>query len=340
MLKVGLVGYGFMGHMHAQCYTASGDAKVVALCDIDPEKRKEAEDKYSAKTFDNIEAMLNECELDIVDVCVPTFLHEEMVVKAAKKVKNIMCEKPMSTSVEACENMINACKENDVILMFGQVIRFWPEYQVIKGFVDSKEFGDVQYISAQRRSPFPTSWENWYADEAKSGGGALDLHIHDIDYINYIFGKPKAVFAQGTPGPGTGINGINTQLIYGDGKRAAAEGILHLKKAFPFVMTLLVQFDKASIKLDTSAETTLVVYKEDGSEYIPELPKVEVGKSTETSGNISDLGGYFLELKYFIDCVKAGKKPEILTPEDAMLAVKVCLAAIKSAKNNGEIVNL
>ena len=341
MFKVGLVGYGFMGHMHAQCYVATGDAKIEALCDIDPAKRKEAEDKYGCKTYECIDCMLKDANLDIVDVCVPTYLHEEMVIKAAKAGKNIMCEKPMSTSVEACERMIKAVKDAGTTLMFGQVIRFWPEYQVVKNIVDSKEYGEVKYIAAQRRSAFPTSWENWYADEAKSGGGALDLHIHDIDFINYIFGKPKAVFAQGTPGPGTGINGINTQLIYGDCRRAAAEGILHLKPSYPFNMNLLVQLEKATIKLDTGATPTLMVYTEDGKEFAPELPKVEaVSKSTETSGNISDLGGYFLELQYFVNCLKEGKKPEILTPEDAMLAVKVCLTAIESAKSGGKIIEL
>lgn len=340
MYKVGLVGYGFMGHMHAQCYVATGDAKVVALCDIDPEKRKEAEEKYNCKTYECIDCMLKDSDLDIVDICVPTYLHEEMVVKAAKAKKNIMCEKPMSNSVEACDNMLKAAKDNDVTLMFGQVIRFWPEYQVVKKIIDSKEYGEVQYISAQRRSAFPTSWENWYADEAKSGGGALDLHIHDIDFINYILGKPKAVFAQGTPGPNTGINGINTQLIYNTNQRAAAEGILHLKKTFPFNMNMLIQLDKASIKLDLSSTPTLVVYKEDGTELVPELPKVAVTKSTETSGNISDLGGYFLELQYFVNCLKENKKPEILTPEDAKLAVEVCLKAIESAKAGGKIIEL
>ena len=337
MLKVGLVGYGFMGHMHAQCYVATGEAKIEALCDIDPAKRKEAEEKYGCKTYECIECMLKDADLDIVDVCVPTYLHEQMVVKAAKAGKQIMCEKPMSNSLEACQNMINAANESGSILMFGQVIRFWPEYQAIKKVIDSGEYGKILWISARRRSAFPTSWENWYADEAKSGGAALDLHIHDIDYINYLLGKPKAVFAQGTPGPGTGINGINTQLIYDTDVRAAAEGALNLKPSFPFGMAILIAMEDATIRFDGD----LTVYKNDGTEFTPEIPKVSaVTKSTETSGNISDLGGYFLELQYFVNCVKEGKKPEMLTPEDAMLAVKVCLAATESAKNNGKIIDI
>ena len=100
MLKVGLVGYGFMGHMHAQCYVATGDASIAALADVDPAKRAEAREKYGCETFENIGDMLNSMELDIVDICVPTYLHEECVVSAVQKVKSVMCEKPMSTSVE------------------------------------------------------------------------------------------------------------------------------------------------------------------------------------------------------------------------------------------------
>lgn len=339
MYKVGLVGYGFMGHMHAQCYVATGNAQITALCDVDPAKRSEAEEKYGCKTYECIDCMLKDADVDVVDICTPTYLHEGLVVKAAKAGKHIMCEKPMSVSVEACNNMIEAAKDANVNLMFGQVIRFWPEYAVIKEIIDSNKYGKILWATAQRRSSFPTSWENWYADEAKSGGAVLDLHIHDIDYLNYILGKPTKVVAQGNPGPGTGINAINTMLYYESGVRATAEAALNLTPGFPFNMALTVALEDATIKFDMANNPSLVVYAKDG-EFVPELPMVNVSKSTETSGNISDLGGYFLEIKYFIDCLMAGKKPETVTPEGAMLSVKVCLAAAKSAKEKGSFVEI
>ncbi len=337
MLKVGLTGYGFMGHMHAQCYTATGEAQIVALADVDPAKRKEAEEKYNCKTYANINDMLAaEPNLDIVDICTPTYLHEECVLAAAPKVKNIMCEKPMSLTVESCNRMIDAAKKNGVRLMMGQVIRFWPEYMVVKDLVDSGKYGKILWISAQRRSSFPfQSWENWYADEKKSGGAVLDLHIHDQDFIAYLLGSPKMVDARGEKGPGAGINGVQALgWGYANGAKTYAEGALNLAPGFPFNMALLVACEKATLKLDISSSPSLMVYPFEGEAFAPELPKPSIGQSTETSGNISDLGGYFNEIKYFIDCIKAGKTPDIVKPEDAREAVKICLAVTESAETN------
>ncbi len=341
MLKVGLVGYGFMGHMHAQCYVATGDASIAALADVDPAKRAEAREKYGCETFENIGDMLNSMELDIVDICVPTYLHEECVVSAVQKVKSVMCEKPMSTSVEACDRMIDAANKSGATLMIGQVIRFWPEYQVIKSLVDSGEYGKVLWLNAQRRSSFPfNSWENWYADPNKSGGGLLDLHIHDVDYISYLLGTPASVDARGVVGTGGGINTVQSLgWGYANGAKTFAEGALDLAPGFPFNMALVVACEKASIKFDMSTSPSLMVYPMEGEAFAPELPKPNIGPSTETSGNLSDLGGYYNEIKYFIDCIKSGKTPTVLTPADARDAVRICLAETESVRTN-QVVNL
>ena len=222
MIKVGLVGYGFMGHMHAQCYAATGEAKVVALADVDPAKRAEASEKLGAQTFESIEDLLANINVDIVDICTPTYLHAQHVITAAHAGKDIMCEKPMSLNVESCDQMIDAVKKAGVKLMMGQVIRFWPEYMVIKQMVDSGKYGKVLWLSAQRRTCLPAAWENWFADPEKSGGGVLDLHIHDEDYIAYLIGSPKSVDANGVKGQGGGINAVQ---VLGRGHKDGAKTI-------------------------------------------------------------------------------------------------------------------
>ena len=220
-------------------------------------------------------------------------------------------------------------------MMMGQVIRFWPEYMVIKELVASGKVGKVEWLSAQRRSPFPTSWENWFADPKRSGGAVLDLHIHDQDFIAYLVGSPKKVDARGERGTGGGIDSVQTLgWEHESGAKSYAEASLNLGPGFPFNMALLVACEKATIKFDMSASPSLMVYPFEGEAYAPELPKSNIGPSTETSGNISDLGGYFNEIKYFIDCIKADKKLEIVTPEDAREAVRICLAAAKSAETD------
>ncbi len=341
MIKVGLVGYGFMGHMHSQCHAAAGESKIVAVADVDPAKRDEAKEKYNCEVYASVEEMLKSADIDMVDICTPTYLHAEHVVAAANAGKHILCEKPMAMSVEECDKMIDAVNKNGVTMMVAQVIRFWPEYQVVKELIDSGKLGKVQWLSARRLSPPANwAWEKWLWDPKRSGGGVMDLHVHDQDYIAYLLGAPKKVQAQGTKGPGGGLDAVQA-LGWGhsSGANSYAEGSLIMSETYPFNMSMVIACEKASIKLDSGADPSLMVYPNEGEPYAPELPSPEIGESTETSGNLSSLGGYYNEIKYFVGCLKEGKKPTVVTPEDGREAVKICLAITKSAET-GQTVEL
>jgi predicted dehydrogenase len=333
MIKVGLVGYGFMGHMHAQCYEAAG-GKVAAVADVEPEKRKEAEEKLKCFTFPGLQDLLETVDVDLVDVCTPTYLHEEIVTAAAAGGKNIMCEKPMSLTVKSCDRMIKAARKAGVKFMVGQVIRFWPEYRIIKEIVDSGVYGRAEWASARRLSPPPSwAWQGWLLDPARSGGAVLDLHIHDLDYLNWLLGAPKRVLASGAAGPHGGIDSIMTLAWeHESGAKSAVEGSLVLAPGFPFNMGLLVACEKATIRFDSAASPSLVVYPFQGPTYSPPLPALEIGVSSETRGNIGSLGGYYNEIKYFLDCLEAGRAPEVVTPESAREAVRLSLAVAESAR--------
>lgn len=334
MIKVGLVGYGFMGHMHAQCYEASGEGKVVALADVEAARREEARDKLNCRIFLSLAEMMATADVEIIDICTPTYLHEEMVIAAANAGKPILCEKPMSLTVEACDRMINATKKAGVAMMIGQVIRFWPEYRAIKEIVASGRFGRVEWLSARRLSPPPNwAWQDWLVDPARSGGAVLDLHIHDQDYIRWLIGSPKKIQACGVPGPGGGIDSVMTLgWEHPSGAKSLAEGSLVLSPKFPFTMALLVACEKATIRFDSGANPSLVVYPFKAESYAPALPDPEVGVSAEALGNIGSLGGYYNEIKYFLDCLNSGRAPDMVTPEDAREAVRLCLAVKKSVE--------
>lgn len=341
MINVGLIGYGFMGHMHAQCHEATGQAKVAALVDPEPDRRKEAEAKLGCKTFAAISDLLDWGGVDMVDICTPTYLHEEQVIAVAKAGKPVLCEKPMSLSVESCDRMIAAVKEAGVPMMTGQVIRFWPEYQAVKEIVDSGKYGRVEWLSARRLSPPPTwAWKGWLLDPARSGGAVLDLHIHDLDYIAWLIGTPGKIQASGIPGPHRGVDSV---LALGwehrGGAKSFAEGSLVLAPTFPFNMALLVACEKATIRFDSGSTPSLMVYPFEGQPFAPALPAPEVSVSSDAQGNIGSLGGYYNEIKYFLECIEAGKKPEVVKPEDAREAVRICLAVRESA-NTGKTVQL
>lgn len=341
MIRVGLIGYGFMGKMHAQCYEATGRAGLAAVLDTDENKRREAESKYGCSSYTDLDAMLSDEELDIIDICAPTYLHEEYVVRAAKAGRHILCEKPMSLTVESCDRMIEAADEAGVSFMIAQVIRFWPEYMAIKEMVDSGKYGRVLWITCRRFSQTATwSWDNWMLDPVRSGGAVLDLHIHDLDYISYLIGPPKKIVSSGTRGSGGGVDSVFTMgLEHESGARSYAEASLALSPNYPFTMSLAAAFEKATVKYDSNSDPSLVVYPSDGGEVVPLLPKPKVEASAEKTGNISSLGGYFNEIEYMVECVEKGRKPEIVTPEDARLAVALSLAARESA-DSGEIIEV
>ena len=338
MFKIGLVGYGFMGKMHSQCYNATGMAKMVAIADVDPAKRAEAKEKFGCDVYDSVEAMLESAEIDVVDVCTPTYLHEPVVLAAAKAGKHIMCEKPMSISVKSTKKMIQAAEKAGVTFMVAQVIRFWPEYKIIKDMIDSGKYGKVKFMSASRLSGLPIwSWDNWLLDPKRSGGALLDLHIHDIDFFNYVLGFPKSVYAVGVKGPHGSLDTSLTVMEHASGVKSFAQGTFDLAGTYPFTMALLVNCEKGSFRYDLGSTPSLMVYPEKGKPFAPKLPKEKVGKSTEKLGNVSSLGGYYIEIKYFLDCIKAGKKPETVTPGQASDSVRVCLAAAESIKTGKKV---
>ncbi len=339
MIKVGLVGYGFMGHMHAQCHVATGKSQITAVADVEQDKRDEAKAKYGCEVYATVEEMLAQADIDMVDICTPTYLHAEHVIAAARSARHILCEKPMALSVAECDKMIDEANATGVSLMVAHVIRFWPEYQVVKQLVDSMQFGAVLQVSARRLSP-PASWcwQNWLNDPAKSGGAVMDLHVHDQDYINYLIGAPTKMQAQGTQGTGGGWDAVMAiGSGYPGGAKSDAEGSLMMSSSFPFGMGLIVACEKASIKLDSGALQTLMVYPNEGVPYAPELPEPQIGASTETSGNLSSLGGYFNEIQYFLSCLASGCKPTVVTPEDAREAVRVCVAVRQSAESGQDV---
>ena len=336
MIRVGLVGYGFMGKMHSECYAAAG-AKVAAVADGEADRRQDAAAKLGCKAFDNVQALLDGSEVDLIDVCTPTYLHEEIIMAGASAGKNVFCEKPLSISNESCDRIVSKVKETGVKFMTGHVVRFWPECIVLKKTLDSGRLGKPVWASARRLSPPATwAWQGWLGDPAKSGGAVLDLHIHDIDFLSWILGPPNRVFSTGLTTEKGALDTALTILI-GD-VSGEAEASLAMPEGFPFTNSILVVCEKGSVVFDLNSEHSLIVRPAGQPEEYPEVPQ-PVAKSTEAGGNVSSLGGYYNEIAYFLDCLKEDRQPEIITPEEAAFAVRLCLAARKSAET-GEVVTL
>ena len=316
MLKVGLIGCGFMGAMHANCYKNIVGVEVVAFSDIRREKAEELQKGTNAVIYDNALELINNAKVDVIDICLPTFLHAKYAMLAMEKVKYVFVEKPVALTVEEGNLMIEKAKATGAQVQVGQVIRFWDEYVKLKEILESKTYGSVVNANFRRISPRPTwGWEDWLIDFERSGGANQDLHIHDIDYVLSIFGKPLSFYSVKNS-KGEKNSYVNTIMQYDDFV-VGVEGTWDLPTTHPFEATFRVCFEKAVVE---NAGGKFMLYTDSGASQI-ELEKKELSGGVE-GGNISDLGGYYNELLYFCERAKAGESIQKATLLDAVSSLE------------------
>lgn len=289
MLKIGLVGVGGISGVHIPAWDSMEDAELVAICDIRPERME----KYPEKRhYENIDEMLEKEEFDILDICLPTFLHYEVALKAIKKGINVLCEKPLSLEPAEITALYSAAEENNVKVMAAQVLRFWYEYEILKNIYETEKYGKLISGSMSRLGVRPeTSWNNWMLDEKLSGLVPFDLHIHDCDFLHYAFGKPVKTSTYRAKRPEQDY----LEVVYEyDGFFVTADASWYASP-YPFRATYRFQFENAVVAYEGGK---LTVYERGGS----------AKDLTEVAGNSGVLGlpksdAYANEIRYFTDCV-------------------------------------
>ena len=333
MVKVGVIGAGFMGAMHGQCYSLLPNVKLLGIADIRKEKAEELAQKFNCAVYASADELLRNPEVDAVDVCLPTYLHPKGVIKAAEAGKHVICEKPIALTVKDADRMIKAAEKRKVIFMVAQVIRFWPEYLRLKEIYEKKELGRLISFHLTRLSAAPTwGWENWLGNAKKSGSALVDLHIHDTDYLLFLLGKPKSIYTCGRKSAG-GYSHVLTTFKY-PGLVVTAEGGWDFTDSFPFRMAFIANFEKGTVEYNSLYPKPFAIYTAGKSEF----PQVGVdAPQVEGGGNISALAGYYNEIRYFVGCVEKRRKPTVVTPKDARSSLALVLKELESAEKGKEI---
>jgi predicted dehydrogenase len=328
--NIGIVGLGFMGRMHYDTYAKIPEARVVAVCDSDP--RRAAGDLSGGwgniagaqtqrlpmdriKGYTDVDQMLANPDVQVVDVCLPTPAHLEIVTKALAAGKHVLCEKPMALSADEGRKIADAANAAKGFFMPCMCMRFWAEWEWLRKTVESGKYGKVRSAVFRRLGVVP---QGWFRNGKLSGGAIVDLHVHDVDFIYSLFGNPATVYASGYTGPTGELDHVVAQYRYdtvpGAGALVSAEGGWAQADGFGFRMQYVVNFEQATADFDIGRKPTLVVYKD--------------GKTTtvETSGR----DGYVGELTYFLECVRAGRKPAMVTGDDAVAGLKIVEAEKRS----------
>ncbi|MBN1298512.1 MAG: Gfo/Idh/MocA family oxidoreductase [Actinobacteria bacterium] len=338
MVKIGFIGAGYIAQAHASAYKQIKNVQMYAVTDKVEQTGMKFAEEHNIKYLNDTDEIFKDKEIDLIDICVPTFLHKEMVLKATAAKKNLFCEKPLALSLDDADVMIKAVNDSGVKAIVGHVLRFWPEYVKVKEYIDSNVLGKPMHAFCQRLAVTPDWHQNdWGASEKLGGGAALDLHIHDLDYLVWLFGKPSIVMAQGIFDPlkkeSGGLVHIATTIEFENKVSALVEGGWEFKGAFPFTMALRILCEGGTLEWifragknieERSQAAEIKVYKNDGSVEILEAEKEDA---------------FHAELSYFIDCIENNKPVKIATFEDGRSSLELALAAIKSAKTHS-VINL
>ena len=328
MIKVGLIGCGFMGGMHSACYAALEGlgVKVTAVADVRPEYAEKLAN--GAEIYATGMELIEKADVDVVDVCLPTHLHAAHAVAAMKAGKNVFVEKPIAFKDEDMELILKTEAETGAKVQVGQVIRQWTEYVWLKKAVDAGTFGKIQHAMFRRMSSRPEwAWEGWLHQVDKSGGVAVDMHVHDVDFVRYIMGEPDVVKAHAHRDAEGVIQQINAVYGYGDKVSVAVESGWDYPADFPFTADFRVKFDKATV---IGGGGVVNVCPVGGAAYQAELEE-EFQGDNDIGGNISSLGGYYNELKYFVEGLQGKNDLSVATVSEAIKSVKLVKREVEAA---------
>lgn len=331
MFQIVIIGPGEICRTYLEALKDSETVAVKAIAGRDTEKGRAMAANYGLPYYTDQNEMYKKENPDAVLICTPTYTHEEMVRRAIAHGVHVMCEKPFVLDSEIAKTLITEADAAGIKLMVMHVVRFWPEYRMIKQMIEAGELGEIKNVYFNRLSSHPT-WASWHRDPQKSGGGLYDLHIHDIDFLFHVFGKVESVYAVGKQEETGCYNNVSTVLKFKNGISAVAEGFMDMTGAFAFTTNIRINGCAASVEMlnkqvflasgETEKTDRLAVYRKDCS---VEFPKVET------------YDPYALETEYFAECVQTDRSVEMVPNEDVVYVLEV-LEAIQNSLETGKII--
>lgn len=177
-MRVGVIGAGAMGQNHIRAYSQMRDVELVGIADIDKVRIDSLSKEYHAKGFIDYKDLLKE-DLDAVSIVVPTTMHKKVALDVINSGTNLLVEKPIADSVDNADQITRAAEKENVKLMVGHIERFNPAVIKMKELIKSGELGNIVSISTRRVGP--------YNPRIRDVGVILDLGVHDIDIISYLY---------------------------------------------------------------------------------------------------------------------------------------------------------
>ena len=334
--RVVLIGAGFIADIHAESYHRFvPDAEVTGVYSrTDAHARAFAGRHRIARTFTNLDEAIEHADAEVVDICLPNYLHARAAIAAATAGKHVIVEKPLCLTVEEADEMIAACKVHQRKLMYAEELCFAPKYERVRQLVREGAVGTVYYLRQCEKHSGPHS--EWFYDVDQSGGGALmDLGCHGLAWFRWMLGaaRPLSVYAH-----------MQTGLLHGRRTRCEEHSVCVVEFEGGVVGVVENSWAKLGgmedrvevcgtggvVYADLFMGNSALTYSEKGYGYAMEKAGSTQGW-TFTNFEEAFNQGYPQELQHFIACVRDDVAP-VTTGEDGRAVLELMNAAYHSAR--------
>ncbi len=329
----GIIGCGTWGDVHARTLSQSPNSKLVGICDLDLGRAKQFAEKYNTLfAYDNVNAMLENKDIDAVSIVTPDFTHTELICAALEAGKHIIVEKPMATTVEDCRRIINLRDKMGKKLMVNYSNRWKTPFIQVKKLITSGELGDLQMVNIKLNDTIyvPTKMLSW-----ASKSNALNfLGTHLVDLIRWVssteinrvysVSQSKLLKSMGIDTP----DFFQSILELNNGGTVYMENCWIIAESAPSVYEFKAEFigSKTTVKVDISHHRMIEKYSPVGTAML------DVGEQYDLEGNPQGQ----VSIQHFIDCIVNDANP-FVTAEDGLEATKVIAALEKSAQTKQPI---
>ena len=339
-IGIGIVGIGFMGMIHYLAAQKLSGGRVVALCSRDEKKRKgdwtgiqgnfgpkgTQMDLSGKAAYADVADLLNDPNVDLVDLCVPNDEHAALAIRALEAGKHVLVEKPIALELADADRMLDAAKASGKLLMVAHVLPFFPEFAFALDAVKSGCYGRLQAAHLHRVISKP-DWSSGIGDADRSGGPAIDLHIHDTHFIGLTCGVPAAVHTRGVTEGGAVVH-LSTQYVYDDPNLAvsAVSGALS-QNGRPFAHGFEFYLERATLSFgfaalaDAPQVDPLAVILPDGTVQRPAL------------GSGDPIDAFKDEIAVAVEAASTGIEPARLSGTLARQALAICRAEVQSVRS-------
>jgi UDP-N-acetylglucosamine 3-dehydrogenase len=330
-VRVAVIGCGSIAkHRHIPEYAANPNVELVAFCDSVLERAQVYADQYEANAYESYEELLAKEKVDAVSVCLPNYLHAPVSIAAAKAGAHVLCEKPMATSKEEAEAMIQAAKENNVFLMIGQNQRLMPPHVKAKEILERGYLGRVISFRTAFGHPGPENWSidgkgSWFFDKKRAFIGAMgDLGVHKTDLIRYLLDDEVVevgAFVGTLAKSGTDVDDNAVCIIR---TKKGTIGTLAASWSYKKEDNSTVFYcENGVLRMAEDPADQVVVQLADGTVEKYQVGAVATNEKQVSSGVIDQ----------FIDSIISQTKPSI-SGEEGLKSLEVVLAMIESSETN------